>query len=168
MVPGSARSPAASRTATVFSPVRYVSVSARGPESSPRNENRAGPIPGALLSSQKQPALAEYSVVNSSAVSTARSITSNTGRSSGASAGASSNGAAHRARSRGAAAYSAPTSFAKFWSSWAPHSLAMDSGWNCTPQRGSVRCRSAMTVPSSAQAVASSSSGRGSAARSEW
>ncbi len=44
----------------------------------------------------------------------------------------------------------------------------MDSGWNCTPQRGRVRCLSAIRVPSSAQATASSDSGSGSATASEW
>ena len=43
--------------------------------------------------------------------------------------------------------------------SW-PCSLAMLSGWNCTPKTGSVRWRMPMTRPSSVQAVGTSTSGK--------
>ncbi len=41
----------------------------------------------------------------------------------------------------------------------APCSDRMDSGWNCTPSRGSVACRTPCTTPSSERAVTISGSG---------
>src|SRR5262249_38489786 len=46
-------------------------------------------------------------------------------------------------------------------SSW-PCSVAIDSGWNCTPCTGRVRCWKPMISPSSVQAVISSSAGKSS------
>ena len=46
-------------------------------------------------------------------------------------------------------------------------SVSTDSGWNCTPSTGSVRCRTPITSPSSARADTSSSSGMRDA-ESEW
>ena len=48
-----------------------------------------------------------------------------------------------------------------------PTGVSTDSGWNCTPSIGSSRWRTAITSPSSAYAVGSSSSGSRVAA-SEW
>jgi hypothetical protein len=53
-------------------------------------------------------------------------------------------------------------------SSW-PHSVAMDSGWNCTPWIGRVLCCTPMISPSSVQAVTSRTCGRSpSAPTGEW
>ena len=49
-----------------------------------------------------------------------------------------------------------------------PSPVSTDSGWNCTPWTGNVRCRTPMSVPSSVRAAASSDSGSGSATTSEW
>ncbi len=49
----------------------------------------------------------------------------------------------------------------------APCCESTDSGWNCTPCRGSDTCRTPITTPSADQAVATSSSGSEVAA-SEW
>ena len=56
---------------------------------------------------------------------------------------------------------------AKFRSSSAPNSPAIDSGWNCTPHWGRRRCRTPITTPSGAVAVIASASGSGWAAHSE-
>ncbi len=55
----------------------------------------------------------------------------------------------------------------KFRSRSIPSGVSTDSGWNCTPSIGSVRCLTPMTSPSSARAEISSSSGTVVAA-SEW
>src|SRR5699024_1947627 len=49
-----------------------------------------------------------------------------------------------------------------------PCSPATDSGWNCRPQRGRLRCSRPMTTLSSAQAVARRVVGRGSWTAREW
>src|SRR6266536_5492774 len=41
-----------------------------------------------------------------------------------------------------------------------PVGVIIDSGWNCTPSTGYVRCRRPMTSPSAVSAVISSSFGR--------
>ncbi len=58
--------------------------------------------------------------------------------------------------------------FRKFTSMRWPYSVRTDSGWNCTPHSGRLRCRSPIRTPSSAQAVASSDWGSGSRTASEW
>ncbi len=55
----------------------------------------------------------------------------------------------------------------KLRASAGPSGVSTDSGWNCTPATCSVRWRTAITSPSSANAVGSSSSGSRVAA-SEW
>src|SRR5205814_1090682 len=55
----------------------------------------------------------------------------------------------------------------KLRASAGPSGVSTDSGWNWTPTIGSVRWRTAITSPSSAYAVGSSSSGMRVAA-SEW
>jgi hypothetical protein len=51
----------------------------------------------------------------------------------------------------------------------APPGDRIDSGWNCTPKRGSAVCRTAITSPSSVHAIVFNSGGSASArARSEW
>ena len=47
----------------------------------------------------------------------------------------------------------------KFRRIWAPSGVCTTSGWNCTPNTGSVRWRRPMMVPSSVQAVGTSTSG---------
>ena len=47
----------------------------------------------------------------------------------------------------------------KFRASAGPSGVSTDSGWNWTPTAGSSRCRTAITSPSSANAVGSSTSG---------
>ncbi len=55
----------------------------------------------------------------------------------------------------------------KLRASTGPSGVSTDSGWNWTPTAGSSRCRTAITSPSSANAVGSSTSGSRVAA-SEW
>ena len=55
----------------------------------------------------------------------------------------------------------------KFLASRGPSGVSTDSGWNWTPSTLSVRWRTAITSPSSAYAVGSSTSGNRVAA-SEW
>ena len=55
----------------------------------------------------------------------------------------------------------------KLRASAGPSGVSTDSGWNWTPTAGSSRCRTAITSPSSANAVGSSTSGSRVAA-SEW
>ena len=55
----------------------------------------------------------------------------------------------------------------KFRASAGPSGVRTDSGWNWTPTAGSSRWRTAITSPSSANAVGSSTSGSRVAA-SEW
>ena len=55
----------------------------------------------------------------------------------------------------------------KFRASAGPSGVSTDSGWNWTPTAGSSRCRTAITSPSSANAVGSSTFGSRVAA-SEW
>lgn len=60
-------------------------------------------------------------------------------------------------------------SFRKFLRMVLPFSVRMLSGWNCTPQIGSVACLRPMTSSSSVQAVTISSGGNVSfLATSEW
>ena len=47
----------------------------------------------------------------------------------------------------------------KLRSSVCPSGVRMDSGWNCTPKTGSVRWRSAMTMPSRVRALTRRSRG---------
>jgi hypothetical protein len=47
----------------------------------------------------------------------------------------------------------------KFRTIVGPSGVRIDSGWNCTPTLGRLRCRAAMTRSSSLHAVSSSSSG---------
>jgi hypothetical protein len=57
----------------------------------------------------------------------------------------------------------------KLRSSVWPSGVRMDSGWNCTPKTGSVRWRSAITVPSLVRALTASSRGKDfSSTTSEW
>jgi len=60
-------------------------------------------------------------------------------------------------------------SLRKFFKIVRPFSVRMLSGWNCTPQMGSVLCRTPMISPSSVSAVTSRKSGSVSRAiTSEW
>jgi hypothetical protein len=49
-----------------------------------------------------------------------------------------------------------------------PNSVAIDSGWNWTPQIGRVSCSTPITTPSSAQATTWPSGPTGPVIASEW
>ncbi len=139
---------------------------ASGPPASPMIENRPSPgrCPVRPLSSQNAYGPARNSASNAASPShpvTTRS-TSRSKRRTGAGRTASAAGRAEIAGARFTGARrgrAVRASETKLASSRSPWRVSIDSGWNCTPHIGRVRCRSAISTPSGVCASASSSAG---------